>query len=392
MHPFRWLRAHPLMADGALAAFLAAAGIAGLWVGPAAKHERPAGVLAVLLVLAVTVPLLWRRRRPVPVLAVSSVALMLLTALRYRDNPGNLGVLVAAYSVGAHARSRRQVVQAAAVCMPAFLAFLVIGVIIHYEGATFWNVFGNAVVFSTAFILGDNMRRRRQRVADLEHLAERLKREQTLLAERAVSEERARLARELHDVVAHSMSMMVVQAGGARRISSTQPERAAAALAQIEETGRQALVEMRRLLGVLRADDRAALNGDRFVAPPQPSLRALEQLTAMPGLPVVLTVEGAPPELPSAIDLSGYRIVQEALTNVRKHAGTAQAEVRVRYGADAVEIEVADDGRGAATPRGSGLGLVGMRERVTMCGGDLRVGPRPGGGWLVHARLPYASA
>jgi len=255
-----------------------------------------------------------------------------------------------------------------------------------------------AVVFSTAFILGDNIRRRRLRVTDLEHLAERLRHEQVLLAERAVSEERARIARELHDVVAHSMSLMVVQAGGARRLVATQPERATEALAVIEETGRQALIEMRRLLGVLRTDQVATPAGAPArgssaaapIAPPQPSLQSLEQLTETPDLPVVLTVEGTAPKLSATTDLSGYRIVQEALTNVRKHAGPASAEVLVRYGANAVEIAVVDDGRGAAAaPATTGHGLIGMRERAALCGGHLHAGPKQGGGWVVAARLPY---
>ena len=264
-----------------------------------------------------------------------------------------------------------------------------------HERPVVWGIVGNAVVFSTAFILGDNIRRRRQRVTDLEQLAERLQREQFLLAERTVTDERARIARELHDVVAHSMSLMVVQAGGARRLLSTQPDRTAEALAVIEETGRKGLIEMRRLLGVLRTPEptTTSASGGRPISPPQPALRSLDQLSTTPDLPVVLSVEGAAPRLSATIDLSGYRIVQEALTNVRKHAGPAVAEVRVRYGHDAVEIEVADDGRGAAVPRtGAGHGVMGMQERAALCGGNVRVGPRPGGGWLVETRLPYEPA
>jgi signal transduction histidine kinase len=189
-------------------------------------------------------------------------------------------------------------------------------------------------------------------------------------------------------VVAHSVSVMVVQAGAARRSVAGNPDQATAALTQIEATGRQALAEMRRLLGLLRdgQDGTVALT-------PQPSLAHLDSLLAAAreaGLPVELTVEGEPRQLPAGIDLSAYRIVQEALTNSLKHAGPAKATVRVRYGARALDVQVSDNGRGAARVADDGHthGLIGMRERVALFGGALEVGSRPGGGFLVAARLP----
>jgi signal transduction histidine kinase len=226
-----------------------------------------------------------------------------------------------------------------------------------------------------------------------------------------VAEERGRIARELHDVVAHSVSVMVVQAGAARRTMAASPDQATTALGQIESTGRQALVELRRLLGLLRDGDR----GDGAALTPQPGLEHLESLAAAAreaGLPVEVTVEGEPRPLPAGVDLSAYRIVQEALTNSLKHAGPARARVRVCYGREALEVQVTDDGRGerSAARAGEGLvvvtigpdgvlelpgrrdggghGLIGMRERVALFGGTLEAGADPGGGYRVAARLP----
>jgi signal transduction histidine kinase len=202
-------------------------------------------------------------------------------------------------------------------------------------------------------------------------------------AERAVAEERARIARELHDIVAHHLSVVVLQAAGAR--ASGRP--AAAALEKIEDSGRQALTEMRRLLGVLRAPR------EEFRLTPQPGLgelAALAESVRAAGLPVRLVVDGDHAALPSAVGVSAYRIVQEALTNVLKHAGPAHAEVAVGWADGAVMIEVTDDGSGnpAAGAQAGGHGLAGMRERAAVFGGELVAGPRPSGGFAVRARLP----
>jgi signal transduction histidine kinase len=208
-----------------------------------------------------------------------------------------------------------------------------------------------------------------------------------------VSEERSRIARELHDVIAHAVSVMVVQAGAARRVAVARPEQARDAMTSIESTGRQALGEMRRLVGVLRDND------EPTTLDPQPRLLdvpALVEQAREAGLQVRLEVEGEPRPLPAGVDLSAYRIVQEALTNVRKHAGPASVEVAVRYGPHALHIEVCDDGRGAPVEAVSnghrGQGLIGMRERVALYGGRLDVGPRPQGGFRVLADLPLEAA
>jgi signal transduction histidine kinase len=205
----------------------------------------------------------------------------------------------------------------------------------------------------------------------------------------AAAEERRRIAREMHDVIAHSMSVMVVQAGGARRILDRDPERAVTAAAQIERTGREAMAEMRHLLGLLNPDERPAERA------PQPSLGELDALVARAreaGLPATLHVEGRKRPLPAGLDLAAYRIAQEALTNAIKHANAAPTAVTVRWYRDELELEVRDagpGGRAAAIEQDGGHGLVGMRERVRLYGGELETEQPPHGGWIVRARLPF---
>ena len=235
--------------------------------------------------------------------------------------------------------------------------------------------------------IGRALAERGRRAEGLRERAERLEHEH----EAALSAERSRIARELHDVIAHSVSVMTVQAGAARLMLDEDPARAREPLMAVERTGRQALGEMRRLLGILRGgggDDAAALE-------PQPGIGQIDALVEQvrsAGLPVDIAVEGRAQPLPPGVDLAAYRIVQEALTNVIKHAGPARAQVRVRYGSDTVELEVIDDGR-AAHANGqpdpsSGHGLVGMQQRVALYGGEVQAGPRPEGGYAVRARLP----
>jgi len=230
--------------------------------------------------------------------------------------------------------------------------------------------------------------RRAHLAADAEERAARLERHQEERARVAVADERARIARELHDVIAHSLSVMTVQAGAARLLLSGDPRRAVEPLLAVEETGRQALAEMRRLLGVLREDA-----GEPDLAP-QPRLADLPGLAATvreAGLEVEMAVEGRQRSLPAGIELAAYRILQEALTNTLKHAGAAQAQVTVRYAPESVLLEVRDDGRVPAVD-GQGHGLLGMRERAALYGGELDAGPLPGGGFAVRARLPVEAA
>jgi signal transduction histidine kinase len=253
-----------------------------------------------------------------------------------------------------------------------------------------WIITG-AIIFAgpslIAWVLGDSMRYRRAYYTALEDRAARLERERDAQAQIAAAAERARIARELHDVVAHNVSVMVVQADGASYALDRSPERARQALAAISSTGRQALSEMRRMLGVLRSDD-----GETGVAP-LPGIAQLGELldqTRATGLAVSFTVEGVPAPLPGGLALAAYRIVQESLTNTRKHGGpAASAQVLLRYCEDVLVLQITDDGFGAAASAdGGGHGLTGMRERVALYNGTLQAGPLPGGGYQVTARLP----
>jgi signal transduction histidine kinase len=233
------------------------------------------------------------------------------------------------------------------------------------------------------------LRERGRRADTLEQRAEQAEREREQKAREAVLEERARIARELHDVVAHSVSVMVMQTGVVRRrLHSVRPDDAAL-LDEVEQTGRGALGEMRRLLGLLRADE------DGLSLTPQPGVDRIGSLVEQmreAGLPVDLRVEGEPVALPAGLDLAAYRVVQEGLTNALKHAGRARAAVLLRYRPWELELEIADDGRGPAATDGLGHGLVGMRERVALYGGTLVTGARPEGGFLVRAVLPLEGA
>jgi signal transduction histidine kinase len=346
-------------------------------------------VLAVLLVL-LTLPLAFRRRAPAGTLLVVTASLVVASAF-VRHSTGVpvevfIAVLVAFYSVRAHCDERRAPITGA-------LALATIA-IVDLARPGFFNGTGSPrpgawLAFAIAWLVGRDMRRRRERVADLESRAERLEREHEEKARLAATEERARIARELHDIVAHGVSVIVAQARAGPHLVADR-ERATAAFQAIESSGREALVELRRLLGILRSED------EQLAIGPQPGLSSLQSLVEQvrgSGLPVDLQIEGEPVHLPAGIDLSAYRIVQEALTNVVKHAKATSAEVAIRYDPHALEIAIADDGRGgAATANGGGHGLIGMRERVVLYGGTLDIGVRDGGGSCVRARLPLGNA
>jgi signal transduction histidine kinase len=241
-----------------------------------------------------------------------------------------------------------------------------------------------AIVWLTGFALGSKL----SQAADAEERAAQLDREREERAREAVAEERVRIARELHDVVGHSVSVMTVQASAVRRLLKPEQTRELEALLIVEQTGREALAEMRRLVGVLRRPEEAP------ALAPQPSLQYVDKLAERAreaGLPVDLRIEGEPIQLPASVDLTAYRLVQEGLTNALKHAEATQAEVVVRYAPDQVEISVSDNGRGAGSNGDGGHGLVGMRERVSVYGGELEAGPRPEGGYRLSARLPVTT-
>jgi signal transduction histidine kinase len=341
--------------------------------------------MQILFALGTTVPLLWRRRAPLVVLIVvfGSIAVADMTYdIANNASSPFAGLLVATYASGAYT-SRRDGRIAAALIGAAVLAMAVsngedvIGDAV-FIGGIMYAVWGAATIVRSRQELAGALA---ARTVELEH-----EREEN--AKLAVAEERARIARELHDVVAHNLSIMVLQAGAERRAIGDERPQTTEALATIEDTGRTAMAEMRRLLGMLRRSD------DELALAPQPSLRYLDDLVSQvrdAGLPVDLRVEGEPRAVAPGVDLSAYRIIQEALTNALKHAGPARARVTVRYGDNELDIEIADDGSGAAEPvPAGGHGLVGMRERVALFGGDLAAGRRLSGGYVVRAKLPLA--
>jgi signal transduction histidine kinase len=376
--------------DGLLA--LAAAGLStSLFLSNVAGAGLPATTVAggYGLVLLHTLPLAARRRFPLVVLASCVASGLAFAVLGLPTVVLGLGMLVAVYTVGAYCERPASLAGLAA----AEVALAGVQLTRGTTGVSTW--LSNTLVLAAAWLLGQFMHNYRSYAAQLEERTAELERARDELARRAVAEERLRIARELHDELAHSMSVIAVQSGVGAHVAETQPEEARKALAAVEVTSRAALNELRRILGVLRQDSQP--QGDLN---PVPGLAALDSLVAQlaeVGLAVRLRVEGTRPEVPPSVDLSAYRVVQEALTNVLKHAGPARAQVLVRYGDQEVMVEITDDGRAAApgaTGRGDGIGvgLLGLRERVAAFGGDLEVGPRPEGGFRVAARLPFEAA
>ena len=357
--------ADPTVVDGLLTAVLVVVEVGGAFLIGHYTDEPPLTPLGVALLLAGTVPVTWRRRAPVVVWAVVGAATGAYGVASLPD-PVFVGAFVSLYTVVARCPPRVSVpIGVATAALWLFATAM--------SGDSDLNDYYPAVVLaSLAGALGV--------------LARTLQRSREEEGRRAVAEERARLARELHDVVAHAVSMVVVQAE-AGAAAGGPPERVEEAFDAIAETGRTALAELRRLLGVLRSPGEAASRQ------PQPGVAQLEPLVESvrrAGLPVEVRVEGNGRPLPPGVDLSAYRIVQEALTNSVKHAGPARACVLLRYGERELEVEVVDDGRGPR-PGGTaagGHGLAGMRERTALLGGELDVGPAPGGGFAVRARLP----
>jgi signal transduction histidine kinase len=340
--------------------------------------------------LLLTIPLAWRRRAPLAV-----VCILVVTGLANEALDGSLFSFpadgskteippfaslatgaIAFYSLGAHADG------------PAARLGLVLGLagfwaIVFVSGQVdFGSFFFSGALAVTPWLIGRNTRARSLRLAAAE-------REQEHRTRLAVGDERARIARELHDVVAHSVGIIVIQAQGARRVFDRDPERAREALDSIEQTARTALADMRSSLGVLRDQSGSPLRE------PQPGLAELDGLLERAregGLEVELAVEGQPRTLPRGVDLSAYRIVQEALTNTIKHAGPARSRITLRYGERELEVEVSDDGPGPSVNgagTGSGHGLLGMRERVASHGGEVEAGSGPDGGFVVRASLPF---
>jgi signal transduction histidine kinase len=382
-------RLEPRVVDALLALGLAAIALVEVWPGFVPPPERWLKqdwgwyLSPMVLALASTLPIAFRRRYPVAVLLIVGVS-MVGWLLRGGESPTAvfLSFFLAIFSAGAYASDRRR----------SLLAYGLLGALF----ITLWWASGQLdtwLVFIFAFstgiwLAGDLLRARTLEAAEHERRAVELERQRSAALLQAAAEERARIARELHDVIAHNLSVVVIQAGAAQRVLDEQPDEAREALRQVEVTGRVAMTEMRRLLGVLRKGD------DEPLTVPQPGVASLDTLlddVRSAGLPVTFRTSGDPRTLPPGIDVSVYRIVQEALTNSLRHAQASTATVEVRYLPTAVEIEVTDDGHGTRDATWNvegGHGLAGMRERAQLFDGAFEAGPRPSGGFAVRVVLP----
>jgi signal transduction histidine kinase len=410
---YAWLSRHPRLVDAVPAFWLALLGVATVKLkrggstvayGPsgvvhttASYGDRHVLIVLLPLVAAMVIPVVFRRTYPVQAFAVAAVAGAIQVLTYSLPLGSDLAILILLYSLAAY-RPRRVSVLGLGVCLAG--AVVAVAVWVPSSVSPLNRVLLATVIFSgtalVAWVLGDSMRYRRAYLTSLEDRAARLERERDAQAQISAAAERARIARELHDVVAHNVSVMVVQADGASYALRSEPDRTAQALTAISQTGRQALAEMRRLLGILRSGDEA---GDLAPVPGLDQLRELLDQARKAGMSVSLTLEGAARPVPEGAELAAYRVVQESLTNTRKHGGlAAAAAVILRYEPDGLMLRVTDDGLAAAGPGTGpaadepGHGLTGMRERIEMYGGTIQAGPLPGGGWQVTARLPGTAA
>ncbi|MER6235456.1 sensor histidine kinase [Streptomyces clavifer] len=398
-HLYDFIRRHPTGVDTFWAVFLL--GLSGVSIVAGQVGNGPERVAAVPVAVALCAVVALRRRAPEKMLLLTILTGVVQLLIGVEPGAANFAMLVITYTVAmAGERWASRLALGCSLCA-ATLAQL------RWpeetsSGSWTQSVFVVVVLtvpFVLAWVLGDSMRTRRAYLSQLEERAARLEREREAQSKVAVAAERARIARELHDVVAHNVSVMVVQADGAAYVLDASPDQARQALETISSTGRQALAEMRRLLGVLRTGDTRETG--EYV--PQPDVEQIEDLVdqvRQTGLAVDFKIEGTPRPLPTGVELTAYRIVQEALTNTRKHGGPdAGASVRLVYFDDGLGLLVEDDGRGAAHELyedggadGAGHGMIGMRERVGMVGGTLDAGPRPGGGFRISALLPLKPA
>ncbi|MDG6102991.1 sensor histidine kinase [Dactylosporangium aurantiacum] len=385
-----------LVQDVLLAVAVAAMQVQGTLAKPVDVGSRPPddlGHLGTALLLGSGLVLVARRRWPLPVFAAAALASLAYYAAGFTDGPGWIGLFVALYTLTAYGDGRRSLLVAGAGIAVLATAWLVLAAGIEPAAAIGW-VFFRIAASVMAAALGESVRSRRVAAADaLERalLAERTREDE---ARARVDAERLRIAREVHDTVAHAIAIINVQAGVTAYMLDRRPDRARDALVTIEQTSAQALHEMRAVLGVLRDRDRD--NGRA----PHPGLGQVHELAVIArdaGLDVTVELDPAAPRLPGAVDTTAYRIVQESLTNVIRHVGPATVTVALDHDADALRVRVADDGGPDQRPAPAqdrvpepGRGITGMRERCELLGGELVAGPRPGGGFEVTARLPLA--
>jgi len=355
----------------------------------AAAFSREFDGFQLLLIILMTVPLVLRRVYPAPVFFVILAAWVVERGLNYPETLAWTGLVIAFYTIGAEL-SRRSSLRIGGITALFILGGTGIGV------ATLETISGVSLVTTmiitvTPLLVGREIRAQRRRVDDMRERVKRAERDREEKAYRAVADERTRIARELHDVVAHQMTVMTLQADGARRIADGSDPRVVKALETISDAGHSALTEMRRMVGLLRAPEEAS------ATEPLPRLAEVEQLVEKvraAGVPVNLEVEGDARRLADGTELSAYRIVQESLTNSVRHGGPdVTASVAIEYSEDNLDLLILDDGRGASAESGDevGHGIVGMRERIIVLGGEFSAGPRTGGGYQVHAIIPIES-
>jgi signal transduction histidine kinase len=384
-------RVNPRAIDVAVALVLTVVAMATLIARLGTESQfRPDDLLGTALVLAQTVPLAVLRASPLGVVGVISAAVAVHSALGYEMvQAGTFSSLVALYGA-ASLTDRRRALLAAAMAAAAIAVFFAT----NRGQWTLANVAATSATWAVAWFAGTFVHQRSEQAQHADARAVSLERDREARAREAVADERARVARELHDIVGHALNVVVIQAAGARRVLDSRPEVARDALASIESTGREALFELERMLGVLHTPDTEAGGSG-----PQPGLAQLESLAAHvseAGIPVEVIVQGQVRDIPASVELSAYRIVQESLTNCLKHSGASHATVTLRYATDDLEVEVVDDGHGSAQLGASdgtgGRGHVGMRERVALFGGEISMGPTTStGGYSVRARLPFRS-
>jgi signal transduction histidine kinase len=378
-----WHRAWARLRRDAVDVLIVALGVAVEVEVVAKRHDLELWVVGPASLFFVF-PLLLRRRLPLVAPCISLAAFVLCGAFDpsgvEKLDTGVLAGIAVMISLGA-IRDREGAIVGLALGLTT-----AVYVQYRFPDSTTGDLFGALIIYGGAWFGGRALATRAEQTRILRARVAEAEQARAVAAERAATEERARIASELHDVVAHSVSVMVVQSSGVRRLLREDQHRERDALLSVEQIGRQALTEMRRMLGVMRPGE----SGSASLAP-QPGLQHLDHLIAQvveAGLPVTLRVEGPRTELPPGVDLSAYRIVQEGLTNALKHAPGSHAEVLIRFHDNKVDLEIADDGTQAAVEDGLGQGLVGMRERVALYGGTLEAGPREGGGFVLRAELP----
>jgi signal transduction histidine kinase len=410
----RWRRPLPTAAQRRLDIWVALAVLVGALVmitlinsmGTFPFGDAPSLLEQFIWGVALSAPLAVRRSHPMPVVVILSVVVIAAQVRHIGDNNAlSVALFLAVYTVGAWERNRMAALWSRIGVIILMFGWMGVSPLVTgsaprpdfpnaagplnpYLAALILNIVVNIVYFWAAYGFGNMAWLSARREAELEDRAEQLRRSQEKNTRGAIIAERLRIARDLHDVVAHHVSVMGVQAGAARRALDKDPELAREALQTVERTARTAIGELRGLLGVLRAEDADESAETHEASPGLDQLDELVTSARAAGLDVTHGIYGEPRPVPQGVALSAYRVVQEALTNVVKHAGARQAEVRVRYLDNALEIEVTDDGRGPDKNNGGGFGLVGMRERVAVHGGELEAGPRRDIGYRVRASLP----